>query len=189
MGMINGVLRSIFGGGRNIVLETAQVFRENAESAGVRDLSRLNAALTQHAAEFRATRSGFDTVMDGANRLPRPMLAIGTIGLFVSAMVDPLWFADRMRGLALVPEPLWWLMGAIVSFYFGARHQMKGQQFQRDIAQVLTRVPAVIDNSRPLSGIEKPTEPNAEIHLGPSPSTSQAEEPNAALDAWRALGT
>ena len=24
-------------------------------------------------------------------------------------------------GLALVPEPLWWLLGAIVSFYFGAR--------------------------------------------------------------------
>lgn len=26
-----------------------------------------------------------------------------------------------MDGLALVPEPLWWLMGAIVSFYFGSR--------------------------------------------------------------------
>ena len=26
-----------------------------------------------------------------------------------------------MQGLALVPEPLWWLLGAIVSFYFGAR--------------------------------------------------------------------
>jgi hypothetical protein len=24
-----------------------------------------------------------------------------------------------------VPEPLWWLLGAIVSFYFGARHQSK----------------------------------------------------------------
>ena len=30
-----------------------------------------------------------------------------------------------MAGLALVPEPLWWLLGAIVSFYFGARHQSK----------------------------------------------------------------
>ncbi len=49
-------------------------------------------------------------------------------------MIDPVWFAARMSGLAQVPEPLWWLMGAIVSFYFGARHQVKGQEFQRSIA-------------------------------------------------------
>ena len=52
-------------------------------------------------------------------------MAFGVLGLFIAAMVDPIWFADRMAGLSLVPEPLWWLMGAIVSFYFGARHQSK----------------------------------------------------------------
>ena len=26
-----------------------------------------------------------------------------------------------MQNLNLVPEPLWWLLGAIISFYFGAR--------------------------------------------------------------------
>ena len=36
-------------------------------------------------------------------------------------MVDPVAFADRMVGLNAVPEPLWWLLGAIVAFYFGAR--------------------------------------------------------------------
>ena len=36
-------------------------------------------------------------------------------------MVDPVGFAARMVGLEAVPEPLWWLLGAIVSFYFGAR--------------------------------------------------------------------
>ena len=43
-------------------------------------------------------------------------MAFGVLGLFIAAMVDPIWFADRMAGLSLVPEPLWWLMGAIVSF-------------------------------------------------------------------------
>ena len=52
-------------------------------------------------------------------------MAFGVLGLFIAAMVDPIWFADRMAGLSLVPEPLWWLLGAIVSFYFGARHQSK----------------------------------------------------------------
>ena len=49
------------------------------------------------------------------------MLALGTLGLFVYAMLAPAGFSLRMQGLALVPEPLWWLLGAIVSFYFGAR--------------------------------------------------------------------
>jgi hypothetical protein len=48
-------------------------------------------------------------------------MALGTIGLFVFAMADPEGFAARMVGLAEVPEPLWWLLGAIVGFYFGAR--------------------------------------------------------------------
>ncbi len=49
------------------------------------------------------------------------MLAFGTLGLFTYAMVDPPGFGLRMVGLNQVPEPLWWLLGAIVSFYFGAR--------------------------------------------------------------------
>ena len=36
-------------------------------------------------------------------------------------MADPDGFARRMQALALVPEPLWWLLGAVVAFYFGAR--------------------------------------------------------------------
>jgi len=65
--------------------------------------------------------TGFDRVINGLNRVPRPLLALGTIGLFVFAMVDPAAFAQRMVGLEAVPEPLWWLLGAVVSFYFGAR--------------------------------------------------------------------
>jgi hypothetical protein len=52
-------------------------------------------------------------------------LAFGVLGFFIAAMVDPIWFADRMAGLSLMLEPLWWLLGAIVSFYFGALHQSK----------------------------------------------------------------
>jgi len=74
------------------------------------------------AAEFRHAGAGwFDTAINGLNRLPRPMLALGTLGLFIFAMVDPVAFSGRMVGLDAVPEPLWWLLGAIVSFYFGAR--------------------------------------------------------------------
>jgi hypothetical protein len=129
-------MSAIFGGGRNVVAETVQVFRENAKNGAVRDAEAKAAVLTQLATEFGHIRQGwFDRFIDGLNRLQRPMLALGTIGLFVSAMADPVWFAKRMVGVTAVSEPLWWLMGAIVSFYFGARHQVKGQNFQREIAQ------------------------------------------------------
>lgn len=101
--------------------------------------------MTQLATEFRNPRSGFDRFIDGVNRLPRHAMAFDVLGLFIAAMVDPIWFADRMAGLSLVPEPLWWLLGAIVSFYFVARHQSKSfeiraQEMQKQaetIAQTL----------------------------------------------------
>jgi hypothetical protein len=80
------------------------------------------AALRQLGEEYQhPALSWFDRLVNGLNRLPRPMLAFGTLGLFVFAMVEPDGFARRMVGLNAVPEPLWWLLGAIVAFYFGAR--------------------------------------------------------------------
>ena len=101
------------------------------------------------------------------------MLAFGTLGLFVAAMAEPVWFAARMQGIALIPEPLWWLMGAIVSFYFGARHQTKTQDFQRDMAATLVRAKEVEAAVAALASDEDTPSPN---------------DGNAALDEWRRLG-
>ncbi|WP_322893610.1 MULTISPECIES: holin family protein [unclassified Yoonia] len=141
MGLINGLMNLLFGDSRNVLVETAQVFRPNAENSAMREADAKTQSLQQFAAEFAHARQGlFDRAVDALNRLPRPMLALGTIWLFVMAMLDPDSFAAGMTGLALVPEPLWWLMGAIVSFYFGARHQAKEQDFQRILAAAtLTR--------------------------------------------------
>ncbi len=140
MGLIGWILDLMFGGGRNLVRDTAEVFIENAEARAGRAQDLQQAALAQFGAEFLHARRGrFDRFVDGLNRLPRPALAFGTLGLFVAAMTDPAWFSERMRGVALVPDPLWWLMGAIVSFYFGARHQAKGQEFQEKMIRNLVR--------------------------------------------------
>lgn len=155
MGLIDRILGVLFGGGGNVVKETAEVFRENAEGRALREARLSEAALLQFAAEFAGQRPGlFDRVIDGLNRLPRPALALGTVGLFIAAMVDPVWFASRMQGIALVPEPLWWLLGAIVSFYFGARHQAKTQDFQRAVAGTLARTGEVTRNIAALRALE-----------------------------------
>jgi hypothetical protein len=181
MGLIDTSMGLLFGGGRNVIVETAEVFRENAEKSGVRSASAQEAALRSFAAEFaRARSSRFDRLIDGINRLPRPALAFGTLGLFVAAMVDPVWFAARMQGIALVPEPLWWLMGAIVSFYFGARHQAKGQDFQRSIAASVARTPQVLENTAALEAL------TAGAQIVDDDPARPRTGPNPALEAWRA---
>ncbi len=177
MGMIGNILGILLGGGRNAIRETVEVFRPNAEAEATREAGQLAAALAQFATEFTQPKRGwFDRFMDGLNRLPRPMLGLGTLALFVSAMVDPVWFSARMQGIALVPEPLWWLMGAIVSFYFGARHQIKSQEFQKGVAETLARTPEVVANIQALAAL-RPDDDGA----------AQAGGDNTALDEWRRL--
>lgn len=189
MGVISELLGMVFGGGRNVIRDTAQVFRENAEAGAERAATIQTAAMAQFAQEFATPKPGlFDQIMDGLNRVPRPALALGTLGLFIAAMVDPLWFAERMQGIALVPEPLWWLLGVIVSFYFGARHQAKTQQFQRDIASTMAHVPQVIDNIGALRKLRHDS-PGA---ARPDPDAQQQlavldPDKNRALEAWRSL--
>lgn len=144
MGLIERLLGLVFGGERAALADTLEVFRVNAEGQAKRDMDLRQAALAQFGAEFAfPKRSAFDHIIDALNRIPRPAMALGTLALFIAAMVDPVWFAARMAGIAVVPEPLWWLLAAIVSFYFGARHQAKGQDFQRAMAVTLAQAPQV----------------------------------------------
>ncbi len=175
MGMIGQILGVIFGSQRNVIRDTVEVFRPNAEAEAVRDAELAASVLAQFASEFSHPRRGvFDRFMDGLNRLPRPMLALGTLGLFAAAMTDPVWFAQRMQWVALVPEPLWWLMGAIVSFYFGARHQSKSQEFQKGIADVLANTPLVASNIAALGQLKATVS-----------GDEDANADNPALEEWR----
>ena len=109
MGLITKLFDAMFNG-KNIVKQTVEIFRPNAENQAARGHAYNTAALTQFAAEFGGC-GWFNRVLDGLNRLPRPAFALGAIALFVAAMFDPLWFGERMQGLVLVPDQLWWLLG------------------------------------------------------------------------------
>ncbi|MCB2115511.1 MAG: holin family protein [Rhodobacteraceae bacterium] len=100
----------------------AEVFTPNATKKMEAAHEAYLKSLEEFGAEYQFAREGwFDRLVNGLNRLPRPFLAFGTLGLFVHAMADPEGFTRRMVGLNYVPEPLWWLLAAIVGFYFGAR--------------------------------------------------------------------
>ena len=69
MGMIDTALALVFGDGRNVVRDTVEVFRANAEKTAGRDATAREQAMVQFGAEFAVPRKGrFDRFMDGLNK-------------------------------------------------------------------------------------------------------------------------
>ncbi|MDR6265501.1 MULTISPECIES: holin family protein [Rhodobacterales] len=116
-----GLVQDVFGLGK-AVKEVAEVFVPNKTANAEYEHLEHKASVEQYGAEFERSRGGmFNNFVDGLNRLPRPVFALSTVGLFAFSMVNPEAFSQRMVGLDAVPRELWWLLGAVVSFYFGAR--------------------------------------------------------------------
>jgi hypothetical protein len=126
----------------------AEIFTQNATRKMELNEEAYARAMSQYGQEFiAAPRGWFDGFVNGLNRMPRPLLALGTMALFIYAMIDPAAFSLRMQGLQLVPEPLWWLLGAIVGFYFGAReaHHFRDRVWpSQPVAETATVAAAVV---------------------------------------------
>ncbi len=137
----------------------AEVFTPSATRAMELSAQAQMGALAEMGAEFSsAGTTWFDAAVNGLNRLPRPFLALGTVGLFVFAMVDPAAFSARMQGLNAVPEPLWWLLGAVVAFYFGARetHYFRESRAGGRVMIPQVAIPAAAPEPAPPAASENP---------------------------------
>lgn len=119
--------------------ELVEVFKPNAEREAERShVERINlsqqdlASLEQFAAEFRSRRTAtaWDSFIDGLNRLPRPLITLGILGLFVLAPADPLRFLEIARAYQIMPDGFWALLSIIIAFYFGGRMQVKREQMK-----------------------------------------------------------
>lgn len=189
MGLISAI--TSLGGLIRPATDLTRVVRGDKFAEREMDHEWRTAVLEQLSAEFGQPQVGaFDRAINALNRLPRPALALGTLGLFVFSMADPIGFAGRMQGLALVPDQLWWLLGAIVSFYFGARelHYLRDGRPKVALDDVLavTKAQEALDDMRP----------DASEFVGAGflsrpkrrPKVRGVEDPNynAALEEWRA---
>ncbi len=176
MGLIGRVIGAT-GAARQVgaaVTGVAEVFVGNRAEREAAEFAQRGAAIGQYAAEFATQRaSRFDAFMNGLNRLPRPLLVMGTLGLFGYAMAAPAGFSLRMQGLALVPEPLWWLLGAIVSFYFGAREL----HYRREGVVLPAPAPVAPPSTLPEVAAERDPAPEH----APSDAAPEAVEPPRAL--------
>ncbi len=143
------------------VERVAEVFIPNRTKTEDYIYKHQQASLEQLASEYRLPANGwFDQFVNGLNRLPRPTLELSTVWLFACAMKDPIGFTHRMNGLDAIPDPLWWLLGAIVSFYFGAREL----HYSRRRGSIRTALPQAL-----------------------LPKQDQGRKSNAAVEEWHRL--
>jgi len=207
-----GLMGRVFGAGAAVkdvgqaVTGVAEVFVGNQSQRDKATQEKYVEAITQFGAEFQPAAARFDSFMNGLNRLPRPLLTMGTLGLFVYAMAAPVGFSRRMEGLQLVPEPLWWLLGAIVSFYFGARelHYQRVRSALATPRAVIRAIDGAEDGPEAAEATTDPT-PAPAAAPGPTPEPAparpaaaaprtatpvkvRASDPgfNAAIEEWRA---
>ena len=189
-----GMIGAILGGSRaakNIgeaVGGVAEVLVGNRAERDAAAAAGFAATVSQYGAEFGAVSDApFDRFVNALNRLPRPMLALGTLGLFVYAMAEPGGFSVRMQGLNLVPEPLWWLLGAIVSFYFGARelHHQRRRSAVASARAVLGGLGASDGDAAVDDGVGSGSATPAPVLA--ARRTALDPDHNAAVEEWRRL--
>ncbi len=137
-----------------------------AREAGYHDESM--ASRQQFAAEFQVlNRTWFDSLIDGINRLPRPVIVGMVIWYFVLAVRDPTEFQVVNTALDGVPEFMWQIAMLVIGFYFVAREIQKSRdkltlpkkdfdEQQRRITELRAQKPIettddVADESKPLS--------------------------------------
>ena len=88
----------------------------------LQDIEAENGApLPQYQPATAGGKVGYNHLIDALNRLPRPLMALLSLAFFILAGVNPPWFEARMQALAVIPQPMWWIVGAVITFFFGAR--------------------------------------------------------------------
>lgn len=75
----------------------------------------------QFASEFGHSKTWWDSLIDGLNRLPRPLMTFGTIYIFYMCWNDPEKFVLGTKALELMPKEGWYILGAVVVFWFGGK--------------------------------------------------------------------
>ncbi|MGI9492916.1 MAG: 3TM-type holin [Geminicoccaceae bacterium] len=129
--LISWVTGSTVGAVAKGVETVGGVFAENKEKKGQRSHRADMAVLEQFSAEFRNVqgRTRWDSFVDGLNRLPRPLITLGILGMFILAPYDPVRFLEIATAYQVMPDGFWALLSIIIAFYFGGRMQMSSQNF------------------------------------------------------------
>jgi len=173
-----GALSSIIGLG-GVVDSILGRFVANKDKAEANAHDEQVALRESVAGEFaKASSTWWDSLVDGLNRLVRPLFTFGTIGLFWWCVVDPVEFSVSMQALSLVPEALWVILGTVVAFWFGTRTlEVKAK------ARTASEVRAVVDGMKELRAVPDDEAKRDEEFQEAMNSTEPL--PNSAILEWK----
>ena len=124
------ILTKIFAGGASAVIDSVGgIVKAVAGDKSAKEEnthSEQEAASDQWAAESAAqgsmeNRTWWDSLVDGLNRLMRPIGFFGTVALFSWAGYDSVEFSATMLAFQLVPEWLALIAGQIILLTYGGR--------------------------------------------------------------------
>ena len=121
--------------------------------------------LNQFAAEFGHGRTWFDSMIDGINRLPRPTI-VAMVGFYILlSWRDPQQFAVINGGLETIPEAMWYIVGIVISFFFGARELQLGRKAKgfKEAAEAATKI---ITSKRSTADWLADNFPNVQVKAG-----------------------
>ena len=127
-------------GGANKIAKTIFGSKEGRDTAGHTE----NMAFLQGVANQmmpRTNRTWWDSLVDGINRLVRPIFTFGTIYVFYYCVRDPEGFSISMVALGLMPEQGWWFLFTILGFWFGGKFIGKDMKSPKPLnPDAITRV-------------------------------------------------
>lgn len=188
---------SLIKGAGGAVKDVAHVWKEDAEAGAQRAhaermaLSEQDmASLQQFAAEFHARegRTWWDSLVDGLNRLPRPLITLGVLAFFVLAPYDPAYFLEIAKAYEVIPDGFWALLGVVVAFYFGGRMQIKRQDMavKGHAVQAAKDLIAMRRELREMRQQDRAGQPSAGNPDATEPTEpSKPIEPNRVIEEWQ----
>jgi len=178
--------------------ELIEAFKPNAETSAEREhVERLAlsdqdlASLQQFAAEFHARegRTWWDSLIDGLNRLPRPLITLGILAFFVLAPLEPVRFLEIAKIYALMPDGFWALLSVVVAFYFGGRMQLKRQDMAVKGGAMLVAREILAERTAARGAAARPVAPAVTAPAEASSGTNRVVEEWRRRQAGSALNT
>jgi len=153
--MLNKLLQAVVGGGAQALAGAVTPFTGDKVQDETSRHGEMLARFQQFGAEFadRQDRTGWDSFIDGLNRLPRPAMALGVIAIFVWASADPVGFAAAAQAWALIPDEMWVVLGAIIAFFFGDRTLLSARRAK---GPSLEQVQAVLSTQAQIQAAKPP---------------------------------
>lgn len=131
--------------------------------------------------QYRGDRNWFDSLIDGINRLPRPAMVFGSLGLIAWCIVDPVEFSIAMQALALVPDWLSMFIIGIGGAYFGGR--MISQDMKMGKSATADQVRSVLALQNEVRGLQvKAPIPDGQFTAAMANTATPMS--NAAIDEW-----